>query len=158
MKIKLDIDLDDVVHDMFHDEENSISEALRGHIMNGVIRKILPVMKSSIEDQITNKISKIMIDRVSSAVDEKVKDFVGGEGVVMIDGKRKTLPAHIGYMFENCRGWNDPSRHIEKVAEKFAKELRGQYNNIFAMNIVSNMKEQGLLKDDVVKMLLEEKA
>lgn len=45
--------------------------------------------------------------------------------------------------------------YIDGIAKEFAKEMEVQYSSAFANKIVMNMKDQGLLKDEVVQILLE---
>jgi len=59
-------------------------------------------------------------------------------------------------LFFKNTGWNNPERVLKAIAMEFGKELKLQYNNMFANKIVQNMKEQGLLKDEVVQILLSD--
>jgi hypothetical protein len=78
-------------------------------------------------------------------------------GVLVRKGEEITMIEHLKSVFHNHHGWNSPDKKMEAIANKFGKELKLQYNNAFANKIVSNMKEQGLLKDEVVQILLEGK-
>lgn len=156
MKFNITIDLEDTLSDMFCDESTDIEDALKGEIINSVVREVLPRMKENIDKKIGDRINEIIKNRVDSTVEATLNKAID-DGVISINGRGTTVKEHIQDLFTNHRGWNNPEDRIVKVSKEFASELKLQYNNVFAMKIVSNMKEQGLLKDDVALMLTEKK-
>jgi hypothetical protein len=69
--------------------------------------------------------------------------------------KDVTIEEHIKYKFEKDSGWSSPNAKIEKLAKGFAEEMKKRYDLLFATQIVSKMGENNLLKDDVMKQLVE---
>lgn len=155
MKFNIEIDLEDTLYDMFENESTDIEEALKGEIIRTVIGKVLPKMQASIDEQITKRIDAILVERVTKTVDSTLDKVLAGDGLIRINRETITITKHIQNLFESHNSWNNPNGKIKEIAKEFGNELRLQYNNAFAMNIVANLKEQGLLKDDLVKILLE---
>lgn len=82
-----------------------------------------------------------------------MKKTLEGDCLITVNREQKTVQKHIQDLFERSHGWSNPNQRVADIASKFGQELKVQYNNLFAMNIVSNLKEQGMLKDDVAAML-----
>jgi len=51
-------------------------------------------------------------------------------------------------------GWNSIGEHVSRVGKQLGDELKKRYDVAFANQIVVRIHEQGLLKDDVAKLLL----
>lgn len=154
MKFKIEIDLEDTLQDMFEDGSTDIEEALKGDIIRGILNKVLPKMQASIDEQITKRIDAIIVERVEARVTATL-DKVLEKDIIRINREDLTVTKHIQNIFEKSHGWNNPHERIGKIAKEFGQQLRIQYNNVFAMNIVTNLRDQGLLKDDVSEMLLK---
>jgi len=92
--------------------------------------------------------------RTMQIIDSTLTGLIAAESI-MINGKPVTIVDHVKGIFKNNHGWSNPHSQLERLAKDFGKEIKLQYNNAFANKIVSNMKEQGLLKDEVVQILLE---
>lgn len=156
MKFNIQIDLEDTISDMFEEGTTDISKILKGQVIHSVVRQVLPKMQSSIDAQVVERINTIIESRVEATVDSVLDKVLNGAAVITVNREQKTITKHIQDIFSRSNTWNNPQEKISAIAKTFSSELNLQYNNVFAMNIVSSMKEQGLLKDDVVKMLLEE--
>ena len=66
-----------------------------------------------------------------------------------------TLKEYILYQIQNNTGWNSPNENIKKLAQKFGEEMKNRYDLLFASQLVAKMNENGLLKEDVAKKLLD---
>lgn len=153
MKIKVEVDLQDLVEDMFSNESCDLLEGVQSEITRSVVRHISEQAKSSVEKLIFERINpqvQMAIDaRVSETLDKLIAD-----GHLVIRGELVRFDDHIRDLFTKNTGWNNPAKQIEQIAKSFGEQMKLQYNNIFAMNIVRNLSEQGLLNDDVAKALL----
>ena len=134
-------------------EEEEINDVLSSHIKNSVVFQISESIKDKVEKQITSKVDEVVEDKLSLIIDEKLTDLINTEEIIK-NGKMISIEEHIKNVFQNNSGWNNPNVHIDRIAKKFGEELKIQYNNAFANQIVLNMKKQGFLKNDVVKVLL----
>lgn len=151
--MKITFDLEDF---WMEAEDGTLEESLRSHITHSVTCEI----KNSIKDQINTEISKVVL----AHVEENLTDIVQNQlsecvdaGVITKYGKEIKITDHVREMFESCNSWGTPDKKLESLAKDFAKDFKAQYNAVFAGKIVQNMKEQGLLKDEVVQILLEGK-
>lgn len=156
MKIKFELDMEDLINDMLCDESCDIEEAIKGEIISKTIRKILPKIETQVNEQVFKRIDGIVSERIESAVESAISKTIDS-GTIVKRGKTITMEDHIRDMFNDHSSWGNPMKKLEAIAKKFGEELTLQYNAAFATRIVANMKEQGLLKDDVVKILLENK-
>ena len=100
--------------------------------------------------------TETMNEKTSLIIDSTISDFIA-TGTIISGKSEVPLKAHLRRIFDNHHGWNSTDDKMKKIAKSFGDELKLQYNNVFANKIVQNMKEQGLLKDEVVQILLSDK-
>lgn len=144
------------VEEFWLDEEEDLTEALQGHVKREVVRKISESVKDKVEKQIVKKLDEVIEQKLALVIDSSLADLVA-TGMITYNRSEVSIVDHIKHRFQSNSGWGDPSSHIDDIAKKFGAELKAQYNNVFANKIVQNMKEQGLLKDEVVQILLGDK-
>lgn len=154
MKIKIEVDLEDMVEDMLGEGEADIKEELKSTVIRSVINKLLPKMQKTIDVQIVERLDSIITARVEASV-QKTLDKAIDDGTIVKHGETISIKDHVTELFQKSHGWDGANSKIASIAKAFGKELKLQYNNAFATQVVVNMKDQGLLKDDVVKILLE---
>lgn len=157
MNIKVELDLEDIISDMFCDESSDLTGAIQGELLREVMRQVMPKMKASVDALVSQRIDAIIKDRVEKTVDATLNKALEGDGLITVNRETKTVQKHIQDLFNSSSRWNNPNEKIADIAKKFGQELKLQYNNLFAMNIVSNLKENGMLKDDVALMLTAKK-
>ena len=153
MKLNISVDLDDLVSDMIDGETSDFKEAVKSEITRSVINGV----KQSIQQQIDKLVSERVNPQITALIDAKVMetlDTLVDAGEMNVRGQSVKIVDYVRQVFENNTGWDRPHSKIEKIAKAFGDELKMQYSNAFAMNIVKNLGEQGLLNDDVAKMLL----
>lgn len=154
MKINVEIDLDDILYDLAADGEGDISEMVKGQIIREAAGIILPKIKEGTKSAIKEKLDGVANKMMENIVSKEM-DKVLNKGVISIGGRDLTIEDYIKDLFETNHGWRNPQDQIKKIAKSFGDELKSQYNSFFATQIVVNMKEQGLLKDGVAQMLLD---
>jgi len=167
MKLKIEIDMQELINDLVgdaheYDEDGTyyngieLNDAIKGSITSSVINTLLPKMKGSIEAGITKKVDDIITERVNSTVDKTLQSILEDPNFKFssrrFDG---TIKDFIKQKFEDSGNWNNPREALDQIAKKYAQEMKAQYNMIFAAQVVDNMREQGLLKDDFAKLLTE---
>ena len=153
MKLNIAIDLEDLVSDMIDGESLDFKEAVKYEITRGVIGGV----KQSIQQQIDKLVSERVNPQITALIDAKVMetlDALVDAGEMNVRGQSVKITDYVRQVFEGSTGWSNPHSKIEKIAKDFGNELKMQYNNLFAMNIVKNLSEQGLLNDEVAKLLL----
>lgn len=137
-------------------EEEELSAELKSHVRSEVMREISASIKDKVEKQITEKINEMMDQKTSLVIESSITDFLA-TGTIVDRGKNVPITDHLRELFHNNTGWRSPQEALAKLAKRFGEEIKLQYNAAFANKIVMNMKEQGLLKDEVVQILLEGK-
>lgn len=147
--MKLEIEL----KDEFCYEDN-LDNALSKLVVNALYRKLKEDVLAKLEEKWTEQVT----ERISAALDPMVTAHVEeliASGMVQPRGAKEpvTIEEHIQKMFTDNRGYSSPQSHIETRAKQFADDMKKRYDNLFAMQIVKNMKEQGLLVENFEKLL-----
>lgn len=148
--MKFTIEVDD-----FWLDEEELSEALSSHVTREVVGKISASIKGQVETQITKKVNETIHAKLDVLIDVHLGNLIDSS-VIIQNGKEILISEHIKELFMDDRGWNNVNTKIKEYSQKYSKEMKLQYDAAFATKVVMNMKEQGLLKNDVVKMLLDE--
>lgn len=156
--MKIVVELDEF---WMHDEAE-LSTALSKYVTNQVISEIWKKIKSKVDEDIQVKtakmVEKLMYQKASSLIDEALKTQT--IKTMVYENSRNveklvSLEEYIGIKFKKDSGWGSPDKKIEELAKQFADELKKRYDLLFASQIVSKLNENGLLKEDVHKMLME---
>ena len=134
-------------------DEEELSSTLTSVIKRDVISQVSKSIEDKVEKQITEKVTECINEKLNPLIDNTLSDLIA-TGTLTINRQEITTVEHIKNLFMKNSGWNNPTRQMESIAKKFGEELKLQYNNMFATKIVDNMKKQGLLKDEVVQILL----
>ena len=153
MNIKVEVNIDDVIQGMFEDSDNDFECAIKHEITCAVMRRVSeeyrPKIDKLIENHLTEKVNTKLELMIKHTLDNLVEI-----GEIEISGQTIRVEDYIKKLFMQNHGWRAPHEQIERIAKGFGAEMKVQYNNHFAMNIVKNLSEQGLLNDDVAKALL----
>lgn len=140
----------------FYLEEENLNEGLKAYVRNEVIRKIHENIKEKVEKQITLKVNEEVQKTLVTVINSTINDFVTTEKIVS-NGQEIEIREHLKNLFQKTSGWKTPQELILKLAKEFGAEMKSRYDLLFASQIVSKMQENGLLKDDVAKLLLAPK-
>lgn len=143
------------VEDFWLDEEE-IDDALKSHVLNTVTHKITGSIKDQVDKEITKKVTETIHKNLDSIIDAKLTELIE-TGTILINKEPISMVKHLKNLFQDNRGWSSIGNQVENYSNKFCKEMKLQYNAAFATKIVMGMKEQGLLKPELVQMLLEDK-
>jgi len=147
------------VDDFWLDDEN-LSEGLQRAITKDVLAQI--------KDDVTKRFNELLVEYMEREVEKVIPPLVAS----LVDGfteNSMVTPKAGGYppqkgdpisikdylndIFRSSTGFNAKTE-IQKYAKQFGETLKHQYNAAFANQIVANLKEQGMLKDEVVNALL----
>lgn len=149
--MKVEIDLGDI----WMEDEESLSDALRIAIKNEVLGSIRERIKEQVEIEITAKITDLMTSKMPEIVDGFASDFIESGTIRQHNSSQpEPIKGHLEKIFSNSNQWTNPERTLSRMAEKLGNEMKVQLEGAFAQKIVANMKKQGLLKDEVVSALL----
>ena len=150
MKITIDVS-------EFWLEEGELEEGLKIHIKHDVLETIRKEIKDKVDLHIAAAIKQEIEGRMSEIIDSQLSAFVA-EGVIGARSGREAVPfnQHFKELFESNTGWNSPTQKIADLAKKFGDELKARYDVVFANRIVVKLNEQGMLKEDVVRLLISQ--
>lgn len=158
--IKLEINLNDIVEDMFVDYDigarptTSFSDEIKGSIVRGVSQNIV------------SEINKSAIEDAAKKAKEVTDDFVTKElqGILT----RKLRAGELKTRFNGFKSYDEIIEEklarfdIEKIIEKhidiktkeFALDMRARYDNVFAAKVVQGLNDQKMLDPNIAKLLL----
>lgn len=151
--IKIELEVDDLISDMYADQESDISVAIKDQIIMGVSREILRKIDDEVTQEILLKVSGIANEKIAEVANNTISRVLSG-GIINTRKGKMSIDEHILNLFNNHQNWNSPEAYLEKKAKQFATDMKARADVIFATKIVMNIKEQGLLKDGVAEMLL----
>ena len=137
-------------------EEGELTQELVKEIKSQIVGQILPTLKAQVQEKIFESTTKEISEKVTEVVNGELSRLIESGTLVNRDNKVIPIIDHVRNIFNNHHGWNSANDILARLAKGFGEELKLQYNAAFANKIVQNMKEQGLLRDDVVQILLGE--
>lgn len=140
------------VEDFWADEE-ALSDALQKHVIQSVTSQIFKSIKDQVDTSITTQVHAAIKLRLDKIIDERLTELLAN-GIIIVDKQEVAIVDHIKKVFENNIGWSSPRDQIAKLAAQFGTQLKTQYDVLFANRIVVKLNEQGMLKDEVVKLLI----
>ena len=149
--MKITVELDD-----FWIEEGELNSTLSAEIKRSVISQITKSIQDKVDTEITKKVEKVVSGKIASVIDMQIADCVNS-GEIIVNKVPVAIKTHVQNLFNSNIGWNNPRDQIVRLANDFGKQLKAQYDAAFANRIVIAIREQGMLKDEVVQMLLENK-
>lgn len=141
----------------FYIEEGELSQSLHQAVIKSVTERIMKQIESRVEKTIQKKTQDAIIKSMNARVDKIIDEFI-------INGKIKSdysseaplsVADYIKLKFNNKNGWGNPTDQIEKLAAKLGAEMRSRYDIVFATQIVKAIDKQGLLREDVARLLLD---
>lgn len=150
MKITIDVS-------EFWLEEEELEQGLKASIKTDVINTIRKEIKEKIDLQITAAIKEEIDGRMSEIIESHLAEFVRA-GVIGSQNSKGPIPfdQHFKGIFESNTGWNSPTQKIADLAKKFGDELKARYDVVFANRIVVKLNENGMLKEDVARLLISQ--
>jgi len=152
IKVKLD--------EFWLHEEDDLESGLRKYITNDVVAQIQKSIKDQVDEQITKKVTEVINEKIAQVIDTTITELVASGTITQgsgVNAKEVKITDYIKSLFRTDRGWGSVSTQVENYAKKFCADVKVQYNAVFANHIVQGLKENGMLKDEVVQMLLEKK-
>ena len=150
------------VENFYLDENSDLKKGLKSFILNNLIQTVWKKIETKVEDAVTKAIK----DRVENILDKRIETEVARLLTVAkvatkdYNGKvagEQTLEQYVKQRFLENSGWSSHTTVINDIAKKFGQELKARYDVAFATQVVVRLNEQGMLKDEVVKLLIDSK-
>jgi hypothetical protein len=152
--MRITIDLEE-----FWTDEECLSDALKHAITANIIREVMDKIEAKAVEEIRNTCVKVVDEflekKISLYIDEEIRK---GEIKSSRNSSNK-VPIHeyIRERFEYGHGWNSFDDKIKKLTTQFSNEMKERYDLLFASQLVAKMGNSGMLKEDVAKLLLNDK-
>lgn len=144
------------VSEFWLDEEDLESGLIR-RVQNHVISEIEKSIKEKVEKQITmqvkDTVEKMLYSKITQAIDEAIAK---GEMPSRNNSKENiTIQEYVKECLNYKGGWQNFQDTIEKLAKQYTIEIKNRYDLLFASQIVAKLNDNGLLKENVAKLILE---
>lgn len=150
--MKITVEVED-----FYMEEGDLSTELQKYVTQEAVRQISASIKTQTDALINSSVKQAVTDTVQPSINEQVnKLLVTGEiKKHNYSNETTTIEQFVKEAFEKGDALNSIKSHIEKLSKNFAEDMKKRYDLAFASQIVIKLNEQGMLKDDVAKILLK---
>lgn len=168
VKIKVEIDVSDLVAETEEYGEYNLKEELENSIRNEVKHAVVSQLRSLVLDtfksDLQEQIKKDLPNTVQLILDElAAQTMTIPEAKILEDGEWKTktdvtmldyIKSRVHQNLFDANTQREFNRNIDKIATVTVNQFRSEFDHYFATQIVKKMGEQGLLKEDVGKMLI----
>ena len=145
------------VDEFWLDEESDLEPSLRGFVIKEVTAKINKQIEKKVDETITRQVKEQIQKQLLAKTNKLIDEFI--EKGKMTTGYSSDPDVSVGEyirrVFNNKNGWGNPKDQIEKLAKQFGTELKNRYDLLFATQIVKSLDKEGLLKENIAKMILE---
>lgn len=149
--MKITVELDD-----FWIEEGELNDCIISAVKKDVVAQITKSIEDRVQVAITTRVEATIKDKIAPIIDTKLTELVT-TGTIVVNKAEIKIEDHVKSIFQSNTGWSNPRDQLVRLANTFGAQLKAQYDAVFANRIVIAIKEQGMLKDEVVQMLLEKK-
>ena len=137
----------------FWADEEELSAALQNHVIQVVTTQIFGVIKDKVDADITAQVNAAIKTQLDKIINDRLTELMA-VGKIIIDKQEVSIVDHIKKVFEQNIGWSNPRDQVAALAKQFGAQLKTQYDVLFANRIVVKLNEQGMLKDEVVRLLI----
>jgi len=140
------------------DEDNgSVEEQLKNFILRTVVYEIWGKVKDMIKPQMDELIRNLVDTKLNDKITKEVEKQVttGTLKPRYSNDPELTIEQFIQDKFRGSSNKIDVDGIVTKIAKGHAEELKKRYDLLFASQLVSKMQEQGMLKEDVAKLLFD---
>lgn len=170
MKINVTVDLAEFYNE---DQENSFSEEIKMEIAARVKAQVWKDFEERALSQMKQLVIHEFDKQKTKQIEKLVKKVIGSEKIKKSDYSNEQITFE-EYITENLKNNYFSERQtaesvlrnyisnfetkfnneIKQNSESIAKELRDRYDLLFASQIVTKLNENGMLKSDVARLLL----
>jgi hypothetical protein len=160
MIVKVEIDLGKEFPE--YDEEGvTIGQSIQDAITHSVVQKVLPLIRADSKDIANNLALNALNEQKEEAIQAVIDDLIKNKKVKKAYSGDQMLSyseyieQELERQYMNDRSMrNTLDEIVGKLSKQFSAELKNRYDILFASQIVSKLNEQGMLKEDVARILL----
>lgn len=164
-KIKLEIDVEDVVADMFGDasveeggayQNSTFTRALQEHIVYACSQEIRKAIMPDALSQMQQEVSLVTTEFIKKELHGKIlRKLRAGDFRSPRASSFVSYDDAIDKLLANSRIGEALETLIEHKIKEFQKELKARYDNVFAAKLVGSLKDNGMLRADIAHMLFD---
>jgi polyhydroxyalkanoate synthesis regulator phasin len=149
MKMTVDIDLDGIWF-----EDGELSTQIQKALMQDLKQQILASLAQDVKNQMADEVRSVVHEVFTEIIQAQLNKILVEDNIPVRGGK--SLRELIEEKFTSS-GWSSPEEQIKKLASRFGAEMKSRYDLMFATQLVANMSNHGLLKDEMSKLILPQK-
>ena len=162
MKINVTVDLED----FYTDEDGGtlaqeVKQAIASNIKNDIWKKFEKEGLVSFSNQMERKIASDKDLKIKETIDDlfknkKIKKSSYSNDLLSLE---EFIIEQLDRNISTSRDFEDLTRKlVQDKSKEIVQQLKDRYDLLFASQIVSNLNKQGMLKEDIAKILLENNA
>jgi hypothetical protein len=144
------------VEDFFMDEDDDLSKKLNDYVVHQVITQIWEKINKKVDDEIRLAVQAYIERELTAKINARIADIVMSEKIKK-DGKEQMVVDYIKDRFINNSGWTSPIDQITKLAKEYGNEMKKRYDYLYANQIVQQMRNIGVIKEEIFANLIEGK-
>jgi len=160
MKINVTVDLSN----FYSEDESSFSEQIKSAIAYDVKKQVLNDFKEKLTNDFTFQIAAEIAKEKESLITSVLKDLCINAKVKQRYSTKEQISI-VDYITEELERTQLSgnaiqdflSKQVKQSTDNISKELKSRYDILFASQIVSKLHENGLLKENVAQLLLDNK-
>ena len=167
MKINITVDLSDFYQE--EDDYADFSTQIKDYIAWKVKQDVLKDWKDKMTTQFTEYVASEIEKSKNNVVDETLKElavtakvkkrYSSNEMISIVDYIKEELE-RMHFSTDYVKRYIDnktksESDRLKKMADSISKELKERYDLLFASQLVSKLNDNGMLKDNVAKLILD---
>jgi len=165
MKLNITVDLEDLFVETREDGEIiNIQEEIKSEIVSKVKSEVWALFSKTAKEEINTLLIREITSIKDILITEKIRELLISAKIrkSTFDKSEITVTDYIleqlkGTYGETTKTSNEIDKVVSNNAHIITNQLKNRYDMLFASQLVNNMKQAGMLKDDVAKLLLPEK-
>lgn len=159
MKLNITVDLSE-----FYSEEDgaTFSQQIKDHIAYMVKQEVLKDFKNKISEEFNREVKKEIEATKEFFITDVLKQLIVSAKVKKRYGTNEmiSISEYICEELERVQLTDNKMKDFltsqtKKSSDEISKELKNRYDLLFASQIVTKLNENGMLKEDVARLLLD---
>lgn len=155
--MKIEIDLKE-----FWLEEEDIGRTVAETIKRDIVYQVKNEVLQHIREKLSAELSTLILNEynrtLADILQAELTAIIDADNFVTVNGQKLPFKE---YILSRLAGQYSRMDYVQNtfdtVAKQFAANMKTQYDQVFATQIVKRIGEQGMLRDDVAKLLLGQK-
>ena len=130
-----------------------VSKYVKENVFSKIEQSIHDRVEKQVEMEVKEMVEKILYTKLSNEIKNEIETG-------LTKSRRKsdtkiTFKEYVRECFEYEGGYKNFDETIKTLAKSFTSELKHRYDLLFASQIVAKLNDNGLLKDDVAKLIID---